>query len=157
MAGFTSFEPLLRKVMATYKPHKILEFGPGRSTEIMLEYLDVHVISIEHDWRYYEEKRSQIKNATIHYAPQLPLYLAIASTFAPYDFVFVDGFCDWRVACLKSAVAMLTHDGLVMLHDSERSKYDEGRSYYDTVEESDGTALLKPKDIRESCLVTKPN
>ena len=147
MAGFNSYEPLLRKYMKQLKPKEILEWGPGQSTRIMLEHPDCVVWSVEHEWTWWNKYDSEFNSN-----PRVNLKLIKAEDgydYAPrswgrkFKLIFVDGFCDMRVKCLQTARDLVTEDGVVLLHDSERVKYEEGKRLFEVLEEQDGTAVLK--------------
>ena len=147
MAPFGSYERLLRKYMNLKNPRVILEYGPGFSTEIMAEYPNTQIISIEHDPVYFADARNRwrvTQKVSVVHLNYREGYVGFAEGLKlKFDLVFVDGFCDWRVDCLKHAVNVLAPDGIVILHDSEREKYAEGRLPFELIEESEGTAVFK--------------
>lgn len=147
MAGFQSFRFLLTKYLHIIDPKNILEWGPGESTRIMLDACPEAVIfSMEHDKKYhriYSLKFSRKQNVFIRFADgddyrNLPENLQNKK----FDLIFVDGNCDDRVACLRTAHKVLADDGVVLLHDSERSKYAEGVKLFKKIEENDGTLAM---------------
>lgn len=149
MADFNSYEPLLRKYMELVKPKLVLEYGTGKSTGIIASYPNVNVISMEHDAYYFKifwQKYREIPNIKIVHANYKQGYVEFPLGLnKKFDLIFVDGLCDARVECLNVAKCLLAENGVVILHDSERKKYDAGRTDYLTVEEQDGTAVLIPK------------
>lgn len=149
MAGFNSFEPLLRKWLQKIHPVCILEFGPGRSTEIMIEECpSARIYSLESDPGWYRKYFNHYKdnpNVNVILVPETFLADAPRSWKKMYDFIFVDGLCDMRVNCLHTASMLLLFHGVVILHDSERAKYSEGVELFEKVEESDGTLVMRRK------------
>ena len=150
MAGFNSFEPLLRKYLREIKPTKILEWGTGRSTAIMAEECPLaKIYSLESDPNWYHKyfnvyKSSKYVNVIL--VPPKLLADIPRGWHKMFDLIFVDGLCDMRVACLRTASQILYSNGVAILHDSERTKYAEGVSLFDKVEESDGTLVMKKRD-----------
>lgn len=150
MAKFNSFEPLLRKWLRKVQPSQILEFGPGKSTAIMVEECPAaKIYSLETDleWykKYYDIFAENPKVVIVHVSPALLADLP-RSWKKMFDLIFVDGLCDKRVACLRTASQLLSSDGVVLLHDSERAKYRLGTELFERVEEADGTLVMKRKD-----------
>jgi len=146
MATFDSYKDLLTYACAVFQPKNILEYGPGGSTKVMLETSDAHIHSIENVYRWFEEARSSFggnDRVSLHYIKDHDEY--VSSDFGlKYDLIFVDGFCDWRVDCLKAAISKLAPGGYVILHDSERAKYNKGKELYDKIFEINGTTLYQP-------------
>ena len=147
MAPFDSYKDLLIYICTLYEPKNVLEYGPGGSTSVILKYSDAHIHSIEHEHRWYQKAKENFGNnerVDLHYIPDHDDY--ITSDFGlKYDFIFVDGLCAWRVDCLKNALNKLEPEGVVALHDSERTIYDEGVNLYEKKLELGGTVLLIPK------------
>lgn len=149
MAGFNSFKFLLLKYLAKLNPKMILEWGPGESTRIMMDSCpEANIYTIENDKGYhkiYTIRFSAHSNVFVKYA-EAPKYWEMPLGWnKKFDLIFVDGFCDYRVNCLKTASQLVTDEGVVLLHDSERAKYDEGVALFEKIEEVDGTLALKKK------------
>ena len=146
MAGFDSYKDLLIHVCTLFQPKNILEYGPGGSTALFLEYSDAHIHSIENEYRWFEEARHKFEGndrVTLHYIKDHDEY--VSSDFGlKYDLIFVDGLCAWRVDCMKTAIGKLAPEGYVVLHDSERHIYNEGKALYKEILEIDGTTLYQP-------------
>ena len=153
MAGFNSFEPTLRKWLREINPKQILEWGTGRSTEIMTEECPTAKISsLESSQRWYKHyftKYRYSKYVNVIFVPPKLLADLPRSWNKMFDLVFVDGLCDMRVACLRTASVLVYRDGVVILHDSERPKYAEGVALFDKIEEKDGTLVMKRKGANE--------
>lgn len=122
-----SYTPTLYKILETFGPRLILEWGPGHSTDIMANFRGVEkVISLEHDRDYYDKMKTRSY-------PELMLILEenieryvdypVRENIHP-DLIFVDG--RHRANCLKVAREILNPGGVVILHDSDRDKYREG-------------------------------
>lgn len=150
MAPFYSFTDMLKRVIKERNPKHILEWGPGVSTSVMLSAGSGEIDSVEHDLGWYDRAVDQYKDEPrvhLHYCPDLEQYPKLPATLNKcYGLVFVDGLCDLRVACLHEAVHLLEDGGYVVLHDSEREKYNPGRAHYHTVIEYEGTALMVLRD-----------
>ena len=130
-------------------PRNILEWGTGYSTKVMREVCPyASIYSLEHDntWfrryalEFAEDKRTFVLHAPKSLYADLPLQW---HTQKLYSLIFVDGFCDLRVACLRTAFKLVSSDGVVLLHDSERVKYAEGVKLFKVIEESDGTKVMR--------------
>lgn len=147
MAGFNSYGDLLTYVCKEFQPRNVLEYGPGGSTAYFLEYSEAYIHSIEHEYRWYDkalhEFAERMDRLALHYIKEHDEY--VSSDFGlKYDIVFVDGLCDWRVDCLLEAPKKLSPEGLVILHDSERKKYEKGTRIYDELLTIKGTTLYEP-------------
>lgn len=149
MAGFYSFKQLLHKYLKQVDPKYILEWGPGASTFLMIRTCPAaRIWSIEADMKWhkiYALKFSNYPNVFIKYA-EAPRYWTMPLEWnRKFDLIFVDGTCDYRVNCLKTALQVVAEGGVVLLHDSERTKYAEGVALFDNVEEVNGTLCLRKK------------
>ena len=146
MAPFDSYKELLIHVCTLFQPKNVLEYGPGDSTAVFLEYSDAHIHSIEHDLGWFEKAEKDFDGnlrVNIHLIQDHEDY--ITSDFGKkYDMIYVDGLCAWRVDCLKKATEKLAPDGYVILHDSERQIYNKGKELYKEILEIKGTTLYQP-------------
>lgn len=135
--------------MKELNPERILEWGPGESTLLMLHTCpNARIWSIEADKKWhkiYTIKFVNYPTVFIKYATAPRYWLLPLEMKKAFDLIFVDGTCDYRVNCLKTAAQVLSDDGVVILHDSERQKYSEGIALFEKVEESDGTLVMKKK------------
>ncbi len=149
MADFISFAPVLKRYLNKLKPKNVLEWGPGLSTRIIVMLPGIQLVSLEHDLNYYTRAAAELKgfsNIDLQYKPLRQEYINYPSTLGKtFDLVFIDGLDEWRNDCLKAALSLISPGGVVILHDSERESYAEGKVLYTVLEESDGTAVLKPK------------
>jgi len=134
-----SFEKLLGFTCQSKNPKEVLEWGPGRSTFVILNHaLQANILSIEHHAKWYRlavrqfEKSERVElvhreigvkgGVSVGYA-NYPLWRAMkaGSPVAKYDLVFVDG--RHRFDCLVAAFYLVKDDGVVMLHDTWREIY----------------------------------
>ena len=148
MTGFSSFEPLLRRVMKLLPSEpEILEWGPGFSTGIMVQERPRALIdTVEHDeywFNVYKQKYADFSNIRIHYVPDFPEYWVRPTRLGKtFDLIFVDG--TERIECLKVAYQLVKKGGWVMLHDSERLEYHNGVKLFKVLhEEGDTTAMIR--------------
>lgn len=115
------------------KDLNLFEYGSGFSTLFFAHRLK-HVISIEYDEMWYEKVRAEIENlanAEVKYYPLDRNYAnAIVAEGADkrYELILVDG--RHRVACAINACEQLTHNGVLVLDDSDRPDYVEVFDYY---------------------------
>jgi predicted O-methyltransferase YrrM len=145
LAPFLSFERLLRKYLRLMKPKRILEWGVGHSTRIMVEECPSSTIdSIEHHsyWfhKYQETLKTYPNKVNLYYVPLDKGYATFPCQ--KYDLIFIDG--RRRVECMQTSKRVVSKAGVVILHDSERERYATGKALFTLIEESDGTAVMKP-------------
>jgi predicted O-methyltransferase YrrM len=149
MAPFNSFAALLRKHLQRIKPERILEWGPGGSTELMMqECPNAEIVSYEHDAKWFKAAVAKIssENVFVRHANDKDYYEP--GVHGEFGVIFVDG--RWRNECLESAPSLLCRGGVVILHDSERVPYHKAwKPIYDILEEEEGTMVLVPKKQRE--------
>jgi precorrin-6B methylase 2 len=101
----------------------LFEWGSGYSTLFFSEHVS-SVTSVEYDSNWFELVRAQVpKNAQIiHQAHDQDGYVnAISTTTRAYKVVVVDG--RERVRCFSASFEKLTEDGVIILDDSNREKY----------------------------------
>ena len=112
--------PLLNKQLS------VLEFGGGSSTFYWAKHTH-EVITIEHDETWAKSLSNMLpSNSTLIYQKLQPFDEFEAAIPAErYHIVLVDG--RERVKCLPIALRRLTLDGIIILDDSNRSKYTPGR------------------------------
>ncbi len=145
MADFYSYIPLLAKYLRTTEPKRILEWGTGHSTIIMKQLCpDAEIISIEHDKKFYDEyKNLESNKLKLYHIPIENGYSNFPLGMSKFDLVFVDGKDDTRPACLLTAFDLVTENGVVILHDSEREWYQNAISKFKVLENENGTIVLK--------------
>lgn len=150
MAPFRSYSTLLRKYLRKIKPERILEWGPGGSTEIMVqECPQAEIISYEHDVKWFKVAAAKLSrsNVFIRHADNEDYYAP--GVHGKFGVIFVDG--RWRNECLRLAPSLLCGGGVVILHDSERQPYHKAwKPIYNVLKESDGTMCLVPKQMEQS-------
>lgn len=106
----------------------IFEFGSGNSTRYFAQKC-ASITSVEHDKEWYATGlKNMPKNADIQYYPldcNGDYCRAAKKSEKKYDIIIVDGRD--RVNCCKQSIGALTHEGIIILDDSERDKYQEAR------------------------------
>jgi len=127
-AAFSSFRSYLPALVKWASPERVLEFGPGESSRLILENSNARVLSYETDAAYFERAKAGIRSERfdLRYAPEGPDFKELAGT--SFDFAFVDG--GDRVANLIAAHALLSDNGIVVLHDAHREGYRPGVQHY---------------------------
>ena len=118
----------------------IFEYGSGSSTLFFEDYFD-EVFSVEHDKEWFEIISKSIKKANVYFVPPKktpnPIYGSKRLGFKNLDFFnyvnFIDSlenkfdviFIDGRVRqeCLKLAKHYIKSGGIIILDDSNRSRY----------------------------------
>lgn len=108
----------------------VFEFGSGNSTRYFASKC-AHITSVEHDKAWYEKGESnKPQNATIQYYPldkDGDYCRAAQKTNKEYDIIIIDGRD--RVNCCIQSFNALTKNGIIILDDSERDKYNEARIF----------------------------
>jgi protein-L-isoaspartate O-methyltransferase len=108
----------------------LFEYGSGYST-LFYARLVQHVTSVEYDHEWFALLNKKIpKNVDLHfqiYVPDGDYSRAIQSTKQKYDVLVVDGRD--RVRCILYGLDCLTESGVVILDDSQRSRYSEALAY----------------------------
>lgn len=129
----------------------VLEWGSGYSTKYFPDLLKEKGIkftwdSIEYDIRWidalnklkfpkgvklylFDEPILRIDDRRVLRRYQMDDYVNFPDTLGKkYDLIFVDG--TKRVRCMKKALNLLKPDGIIILHDAQRYKYEEGINLY---------------------------
>lgn len=142
------FRQILTEYLQRLQPVRIFEWGPGLSTELMLEHTPgARITSVEHDERWLHKAAARFGDrAEILHLPcanRNSSYATVAYGRAPFDLAFVDG--RRRVECVLVALQCLAPNGLVLLHDACRDNYMRPlRHYAEVVEVRANTAVLRP-------------
>jgi len=117
-------ESLLRKDMIVY------EYGSGRSTIWFAERVKkIYTVEYQEKWKNQVEQwaeKKNLKNIDIVFCeqkPSRPYCQTINRVKEKIDFLIVDGRN--RVECYKTALKYLSDKTIVVLDDSQRSKYRE--------------------------------
>jgi predicted O-methyltransferase YrrM len=145
---------VLKKWIDIIEPRRILEWGPGISTQIMERHTSdtTEIITIEHQrkWFEYWKERLPARVSMIlleeDEAGDMPFYTN-PPVSGKFYIIFIDG--RHRVQCMKTALALLPNGGVVILHDSERPEYQEGIALYNKIYDEDGTAVLERRRYAE--------
>ncbi|MCK4328202.1 hypothetical protein KAX02_00010 [candidate division WOR-3 bacterium] len=144
MADWFTFVPLLKEVLETYHPKKIIEWGTGKSTKVMdIEgVMEIHTFEHQQNW-YNKYKNSYSERVKCHLIPLGKGYTVAGNMFKSnyFDLAFIDG--RERVKCMMTAKELVKDGGFIMLHDSERKKYEEGVKLFTVIKEVDGTLLMR--------------
>ena len=111
------------------KHQRVFEFGSGNSTRYFAEKcLSIH--SVEHHQEWYKlglDKKPENAELTFIELDQDGKYCRAAkASNHTYDIIIVDGRD--RVNCCKQSIEVLTDQGVIILDDSERVKYEEART-----------------------------
>lgn len=108
----------------------LFEYGSGYSTFFYAK-LVAEVVSVEYDQNWYEKIHSKIpNNAQLIYREKDvdgQYCKSIHTTEKKYNVVIVDGRD--RVNCVKQSLDALTEDGVVILDDSQRERYQDAIMY----------------------------
>jgi len=132
--GWHSFSRLLGWACDLLRPKRIVEWGPGFSTEVMAKACPAAIIhSFEHDPVWCDRARERLRgyeNVHLHYR-RISLVPGESTGYvtaalreggpASFDLAFVDG--RMRCDCLTFAWLLLKPTGFAVLHDAERPAY----------------------------------
>lgn len=148
-----SYMPVMRHFMEKLKPRNILEWGPGRSTLMLAESLpDAEIFSIEHNPQWHE----RIVNLSKLYPSINPIHEIITQepgkagkyVTAPlyldrkFDLIFIDG--RMRTDCIAIARQVLNENGVVLVHDANRTCYHQAFLFFSSSVICNDTAILHP-------------
>lgn len=142
---FQSFVTPLTRLCEARPPKRVLEFGPGTSTRVILEHSAATIVSIEESREWYERYAAEFppeRVRVLHKTPPWDL-AELDALGGPFDLIFVDG--GDRVAEMKHSPRLLAAGGLVYLHDAHRDNYEPGIRTYPHVYFPD----------RHSCILTQ--
>jgi len=140
ITGFASFKPILGICCDLVNPDVVVEWGPGASTEFMLEKTNAVIHTWENAPSYYNQAKNTYEgnNRVVVYNGvggrgngKNPAYAnAPMLMFQPgsVKLLFVDGRA--RADCMICAAQLVSDDGIVVLHDDARPAYDQGRQVY---------------------------
>ncbi len=105
----------------------LFEFGSGYSTCFYASKVR-NVISVEYDRNWYQFMESTLPaNASLIFKDKDVdggYCRTISSMTTNYDVVIVDGRD--RVNCIKQSISALSSEGVILLDDSKRERYQEG-------------------------------
>lgn len=112
------------------QPARVLEWGAGASTLYWSQhYPDIEWVTLEHDAAWFAAvKERQPANVTLLHLPYPDYYSIEPQAIGRFSFIIVDG--RERVRCLDAARHLLLPEGVALLHDSSRARYDEAVKYY---------------------------
>lgn len=114
------------------KDMDILETGAGSSTTWLAKRAK-SVLSYEHDVRWHERVRSNLKEAGIENCEVIhdPLYpeQGVKINFRNFDIVIIDG--RGRIKSMETTCHLLKPGGYLILDDSQRTRYRKGRELLD--------------------------
>lgn len=113
------------------KEHSVFEFGSGNST-IYYAKRALKVVSVEHDKDWFDRisssapVNSEMIYSELHKGGE---YSKMPATLgSKFDIIIVDGRD--RVNCCYNSISALTENGIVVLDDSEREKYNAARVFF---------------------------
>ncbi len=131
---------LFTELLQNLRPKKVLEYGCGFSTLYYPALLPegAEWISVEHNVEWYEQIASEIEDNSDKvrvfnkkpdittypddgYYKDFKSYIHFPEQFGPFDLILVDGMA--RESCIEEGMKMLTPDGILVIHDCNRKKY----------------------------------
>lgn len=146
----------ITNLIKNIKPDSCLEWGAGLSTTFFTKYIPEHSkwLSVEHDeeWSKAVDSKINAPNISIvlktaNYEPEDGIYTSGTYTQdndgtyrdfknyiefpeeqSPFDFILIDGRA--REQCLIKAKDYLSEEGIVLLHDANRTYYHNAFKHY---------------------------
>ncbi|OEK01789.1 hypothetical protein BFP97_09795 [Roseivirga sp. 4D4] len=125
---------IFQQLFTSLKPKKCLEYGCGTSTLYYLDFLpkETKWYSIEHHEEWFKKihasnDRDNLELIHVLIGDNEPSsledddYVNYPEQFGKFDFILVDGIR--REHCIQKAHDLLTDDGLLIVHDSNREQY----------------------------------
>ena len=141
---------IMDSIFRTQRPKRVLEWGAGGSTLYWPPKYDF----IE-EWKVIEQDKEFAKALKGQVADKVYVSYATGKQYwhqaAEYDMIIVDGH--YRLECLEAALGLLADGGIVVLHDSGRSAYNEAWKFWPHCEE----LYLGEKFIQYDCGYWTPN
>lgn len=148
------FKQVLTDWLLRLRPTRVMEWGPGLSTELILGHAPhASLVSVEHQESYHAtavelvqrmRAEGRAKVLLLPCVSRKSTYATVAYDHGPFDLVFVDG--RRRVECVLVALTCLRPGGVVILHDACRIEYTRVLSHYcDTIEHRSNTLVLRPR------------
>jgi hypothetical protein len=121
---YSAFDFLDEKVNRSLN---IFEYGSGSSTAYWASKCNT-VVSVEHDYTWYNTTRqtiSNLSNASVHFKNLGDEYISfIKKQNIDFDIILIDG--RMRVECIYASISKLKKSGIIILDNSERLRYREG-------------------------------
>ena len=131
---------LLKELLIKLKPERCLEYGCGYSSLFYPKILTKGAtwMSVEHNEQWYSEitKKNLNKNVEIFHInannmnfidegeyKDFSSYVNFPESKGKFDFILIDGMA--RKACIEKAKTLLSENGVIVVHDSNRSAYHE--------------------------------
>ena len=147
-----SFAPHLRRWCGALRPKRILEYGPGLSTQIMRETCpEAYIVTVEHQPSFatVAVEQGHADKVVVRQVKRSSTYSAVAYEEAIdglFDLVFVDG--RRRIECALAGLSVLSFSGVLIVHDFERWQYRAALAPITNIlEEYDNTVVLRPLDF----------
>lgn len=162
MTGYGSHLYILKEIIRTLKPKKILETGMGfDSTKLFLDN-EIDTTSIEMQSSEWYDKVYKEYKENIYFKPYLLLGTSDAIVFInsskKFDFIFIDGhgYNRWEQinVSFKHTDLIITHDTEAMVYEWENTVLPEGWMWIDFIEVSPWTAVLTNNLEKISSLLT---
>jgi hypothetical protein len=134
--GVQSYVPHYQKVLEAAQPIGVYEWGPGKNTEMALQYNVKNVVSVEQEKRWIPDV--QFKRQTV-------LYMKVESEhyITGYPGMFESGLFDLffvdsrrRAECVERVYQYArehNEDTVLCLHDAQRSRYHAALSKFEYV------------------------
>jgi len=120
---------IINELIDKHRPRRCLEWGSGNST---IYFPNSHVcikswLAIEHNGHYVKYLRDKTTyKVDLIWIDNLnnPSYVdCVKYNNYRYDFILIDG--DQREECLKVALDIIKHGGIILMHDTGRESYQE--------------------------------
>lgn len=115
---------------AVHKEMCVFEYGSGASTLWWAERVK-HVVACEHSKQWHDLLKPEVPgNASLMFCELVPdgdYCRSIHSSDETFDIIVIDGRD--RVNCIRQAYSKMKNDGIIILDDSERDRYQPGQDF----------------------------
>jgi len=148
---FVSFMKPLRQLCRHFPLRTVLEFGPGHSTEVLLQSSSATIVSLETNLLWYLKYLRRFSSERVRVRFGWPgKDLIQLGGQNRYSMIFIDA--GDRVSILGSVFDLVHPNGMVFLHDAHREDYEAGiRLYpYRYFPERHSCILFKSKILRDA-------
>lgn len=148
-----SFIPVLEKWLGGLSANRVWEWGPGRSTHVILKSLppEGRLVSVEHDRVWADKIQREVKDDP-RWDLRREMLVTKISQYAhrilaekeKQDLIFIDG--RRRVECAVAAFQVISRKGVILLHDACRTSYtDLLAPLIEVIEVDRDTMVFRPK------------
>lgn len=115
---------IVSNLFVKHKPRSVLEWGSGFSTLYFSKLCNPQIWdAVEHDPLWYSSLVDRVQSPIkLHFTNDPQHYVDLPGHFGyKYDFILIDG--RMRRRCLLHAYELVNRNGIIVLHDADRTWY----------------------------------